>query len=73
MAVAPLFGALTGSAIDISERTLGHLLALYAGIFLYIGATDLLPEAHSHPSGRRIAITIAAFAGVFLVATLVDG
>jgi ZIP family zinc transporter len=73
VAVAPLFGALTGSAIDVSERTLGHLLALYAGIFLYIGATDLLPEAHSHPSGRRMAVTLAGFVGVFLVAALVEG
>jgi zinc transporter, ZIP family len=72
VAVAPLFGALVGTAVDISERTLGHLLALYAGIFLYIGATDLLPEAHSHPSGRRIAVTIAGFAGVFLIASLVQ-
>jgi zinc transporter, ZIP family len=72
VALAPLFGALVGTAVDISERTLGQLLALYAGIFLYIGATDLLPEAHSHPSGRRIAVTIAGFAGVFLIASLVD-
>jgi ZIP family zinc transporter len=72
VAVAPLFGALTGATIDVSERTLGHLLALYAGIFLYIGATDLLPEAHSHPSGRRMAVTIAAFAAVFAVATLIE-
>jgi zinc transporter, ZIP family len=73
VAVAPLVGALVGSALDVSERTLGHLLALYAGIFLYIGATDLLPEAHSHPSGRRVAITIAGFAGFFVVAVFLDG
>jgi ZIP family zinc transporter len=73
VAVAPLFGAFAGSAIDISERTLGHLLALYAGIFLYIGATDLLPEAHEHPSGRRFAVTLAGFAGVFAVAAFLGG
>jgi zinc transporter ZupT len=73
VAVAPLFGALVGSAIDVSERTLAYLLALYAGIFLYIGATDLLPEAHSHPSWRRMVVTLAGFAGVFLVVSLVDG
>jgi zinc transporter ZupT len=71
VAVAPLFGAATGSAIDISERALAHLLALYAGIFIYIGASDLLPEAHEHPSGRRMAATIAGFVAVFLVATYV--
>ena len=68
VAAAPLFGAFTGSAIDVSERTLAHLLALYAGIFLYIGATDLLPEAHEHPSTRRMAVTVGGFAAVFLVA-----
>lgn len=74
VAVAPLFGALTGSAIDVSERTLAHLLAVYAGIFLYIGATDLLPEAHEHPSTRRMAVTVAGFAAVFLIAAFVgDG
>jgi zinc transporter ZupT len=73
VALAPLFGALIGSALDVSERTLGHLLAVYAGIFLYIGATDLLPEAHSHPSGRRVAITLAGFAGVFAIAAFLEG
>jgi zinc transporter ZupT len=73
VAVAPLFGALAGSAIDVSERTLGHLLALYAGIFLYIGATDLLPEAHEHPSVRRLVVTVAGFAGVFVVAAYLGG
>ncbi len=70
VAVAPLFGAATGAAIEISEHTLGYLLALYAGVFLYIGATDLLPEAHRHPSSGRIAVTLAGFAGVFALTTL---
>jgi ZIP family zinc transporter len=73
VAVAPLFGAATGAAINVSESTLGHLLALYAGIFLYIGATDLLPEAHSHPSGRRMVVTLAGFVAVFVVAAVFGG
>jgi ZIP family zinc transporter len=68
VAVAPLFGAAIGAAIDVSESTLGNLLAVYAGVFLYIGASDLLPEAHSHdPSLRRIAVTLAGFAGIFAI------
>ncbi len=73
VALAPLLGALVGSSIDISEYTLGHLLALYAGIFLYIGATDLLPEAHEHSSVRRLAVTIAGFVGIFVIATFLGG
>jgi zinc transporter ZupT len=71
VAVAPLFGAATGAAIDVSEHTLGHLLALYAGVFLYIGASDLLPEAHSHESSRlRVAVTLAGFAAIFALTQL---
>jgi ZIP family zinc transporter len=70
-AAAPLVGAIVGSAITVGESTLGSLLALYAGFFLFMGATDLLPEAHEHPSGRRVALTVAGFAAVFAVATLV--
>jgi zinc transporter ZupT len=44
------------------------VLAAYAGFFLFLGATDLLPEAHSHPSWRRVLLTIAGFAATFLVA-----
>jgi ZIP family zinc transporter len=65
VAVAPLFGAAVGALIDVSEETLGHLLALYAGVFLYIGATDLLPEAHRHPSWQRVVVTVGGFAAIF--------
>ncbi len=73
VAVAPLFGALVGSAVEISEETLGQLLAVYAGIFLFIGATDLLPEAHDHPSWKRLAVTLAGFAAVFGITFFLEG
>ena len=69
-AAAPLLGAIVGSLVSVSETTLGQLLAVYAGFFLFMGATDLLPEAHQHPSGRRVALTVAGFAAVFGVALL---
>ncbi len=64
-AVAPLLGAIVGAAMSISEENLGYLLALYAGFFLYMGATDLLPEAHQHPSRARVGLTVLGFAAVF--------
>jgi ZIP family zinc transporter len=72
-ALAPLVGAIIGASLSISQHALGHLLALYAGFFLFMGATDLLPEAHQHPSRLRVALTGAGFAGIFLVATLARG
>ena len=56
-AIAPLAGAIVGSTLSISEENLGALLAVYVGFFLYMGATDLLPHAHEHPSGRRVLLT----------------
>lgn len=70
-AAAPVAGALIGAAITVSEATLGGILAVYAGFFLYMGATDLLPEAHSeHPSWRRVGLTVVGFAAIYLISAL---
>ena len=69
-AFAPLLGAIVGASLSISEYALGHLLALYAGFFLFMGATDLLPEAHQHPSRLRVALTAAGFGAIFVVSIL---
>jgi len=69
-AFAPLLGAIVGASLTISEYALGHLLALYAGFFLFMGATDLLPEAHQHPSRLRVALTAAGFGAIFVVSIL---
>ena len=70
--LAPLLGAIVGVFITVSDHTLGQLLAVYAGFFLYMGATDLLPQAHEHPSGRRVALTALGFVATFLVARAAD-
>ncbi len=67
-ASAPLAGAIVGASVSISDRALGYVLAAYGGFFLFIGATDLLPEAHSHPSWRRVLLTLAGFGATFVIA-----
>jgi zinc transporter ZupT len=67
-ALAPLAGALTGAAMNVSEQTLGYFLAAYAGFFLFMGATDLLPEAHTHPSWRRVLLTVVGFVATAAIA-----
>ena len=54
--------------LTTSEHALGHLLAVYAGVFLFMGATDLLPEAHEHPSWQRVGLTVLGFCATFGVA-----
>jgi ZIP family zinc transporter len=67
-AAAPLAGAIVGTLLNTSEYALGHLLAVYAGVFLFMGATDLLPEAHEHPSWRRVGLTVLGFGGTYGIA-----
>jgi zinc transporter ZupT len=65
VSVAPFVGTIVGIAVDVSENSLGQVLAVYAGFFLFMGATDLLPHAHAHPSVKRVALTVIGFGGVF--------
>jgi zinc transporter ZupT len=69
-ALAPLAGVIVGSSFNVSDHFLGHVLALYAGFFIYLGATDLLPEAHQHASWVRVGLTVAGFALIFAVTRL---
>jgi zinc transporter ZupT len=69
-ALAPLAGALVGVSLSVTEQSLGELLAVYAGFFLFMGATDLLPHAHEHPSWRRVLLTVFGFAGILGVSRL---
>jgi len=60
-AVAPVAGAAVSLALPMSEDLVSVLLAVFSGFFLYIGASDLLPESHhAHP---RFFTTLATFLG----------
>ena len=66
VAVAPLLGVLLGVLIPIPTRVLGALLATFAGFFLYIGAAELLPEAHrTDRSGRVVVATVLGVAAIY--------
>jgi len=69
-ALAPLVGAIVGSSLSISEESLGAMLAVYAGFFLFMGGTDLLPHAHEHPSWKRVLLTLAGFAAVLALSLI---
>ena len=67
-AVAPIAGVLLTLFIHIPERGLSIILALFSGFFLYIGASDLIPESqHAHPKFLTTAMTLIG-AGILYVA-----
>ena len=54
VAVAPVVGVLVGILFPMPQEVLGALLATFAGFFLYIGAAELLPEAHRADSSTWV-------------------
>ncbi|HVV38992.1 MAG TPA: ZIP family metal transporter [Candidatus Paceibacterota bacterium] len=65
-ALAPVAGILATLFFSISDAHLGLLLALFAGFFLYIGASDLVPESHhKHPTFWTTAMTVVGAAVLF--------
>src|SRR3954447_12627139 len=49
-AAAPLLGVASTFFYSLSDAHLGLVLSLFCGFFLYLGASDLLPESHHrHP------------------------
>lgn len=67
-AIAPILGAATTLFFVFPENLLSVVLAIFAGFFLYIGASDLLPESHhSHPRILTTVMTLAGAAVLYLV------
>ena len=65
-ALAPVLGVLSTMFFTLPAATLGLVLALFAGFFLYIGASDLLPESHHrHPRALTTIMTLVGFVVLF--------
>jgi ZIP family zinc transporter len=68
-AFAPAVGIVSTLFFAISKTSLGLILAIFAGLFLYIGASHLIPESHhNHPTIWTSIMTILGI-GVLYAAT----
>jgi ZIP family zinc transporter len=67
-AIAPILGALSTVIFSISDAALPIYLGFFTGFLLYIGASEILPEAHSkHSSYTTIVLTVLGAAFMFVV------
>jgi len=58
-AFAPVAGVTSTYFFTLPERIFGLVLAVFAGCFLYIGASDLIPESqHAHPKLLTTLMTL---------------
>jgi len=67
-AITPILGAVSTLLFSIPDNLLMIYLGFFAGFLLYIGASDLLPEAHSeHSSYKMVALTVLGVLFIFFV------
>jgi len=62
-AIAPVLGAASTLAFSVPEALLAPYLGFFAGFLLYIGVTDILPQAYSQ-AGPTATINLAALTGL---------
>lgn len=67
VSLAPVLGAVVTAYFVIPDPVLGALLATFAGFFLYVGAAELLPEAHRNEGSRWVIAATLAGVAVMLV------
>lgn len=68
-AAAPVLGAASTLFFKIPESAIGLVLAIFVGTFLYLSASDLIPESHHrHP---RALTTIMTLLGALVLYTVV--
>lgn len=71
-AVAPVLGIVSTLFFTLTGSGFGIALALFGGFFLYIGASDLIPESyHAHPKFLTTAMTLAGAAALYAAVRLI--
>ena len=72
-ALAPVLGITATLFFTLPASYLGIILALFSGFFLYIGASDLLPESHhAHPTFWTTFMTIIGILIIFTAIKLAN-
>lgn len=65
--LAPVLGAASTLLFSLGDKWLVLYLGFFAGFLLYIGASDILPQAHSRDSSR-ITIGLTVVGAIFMFA-----
>jgi len=67
-AIAPILGAVVTLFLQLPPFYIVLLLPFFAGGFLYLGASDLLPQAHEeNPPTLTVIICTAGFVLIFIM------
>ncbi|HWA52386.1 MAG TPA: ZIP family metal transporter [Patescibacteria group bacterium] len=71
-AITPVIGVISTLFFKVPDSFLVLYLGFFAGFLLYIGSSDILPEAHrEHSSYLTILMTLIGVAFIFLITRIV--
>lgn len=70
-ALAPVLGTASTFLFTLPEAALGIILSVFCGSFIYIGASDLLPESHHrHPTPWTTISTILGLLVIYIAISI---
>jgi zinc transporter ZupT len=73
-ALAPIAGIVCTFFVPVSGHAFGPILALFCGFFLYIGASELVPESHHrHPQLWTSCATMAGLLLIYIAVRFANG
>lgn len=73
-ALTPLLGILLTRFVILPPNQLGSVIAVFCGFFIYIGASELLPESyHAHPKVLTTAMTLLGITILFIAIQIAKG
>ena len=71
-ATAPVLGVASTLLFTIPESAIGLVLAVFVGTFLYLSASDLIPESHHrHPRALTTVMTLLGAGLLYIIVHLV--
>jgi zinc transporter ZupT len=72
-AIAPLVGIVITMLFTLPAGMFGRILAVFFGFFLYIGASDFIPESqHAHPKFFTTAMTLVGAGVIYMVVAMAN-
>jgi ZIP family zinc transporter len=68
----PIVGGLASLVVSFSESALTIYLGFFAGLLMYIAASNILPQAHTKSmSYKTVGLTVIGAAVMFVITRLV--
>lgn len=72
-ALAPVLGIASTILFSVPENLIGLVFAVFVGTFLYLSASDLIPESHHrHPRALTTVMTLAGALLLYIVTAVVS-